>query len=324
MNDQEQHNLIESLKTKLVAASRQNFVFLLIGRTGVGKSSTVNSLMGKEVAPVGDYEATTMEVKEYPSELSGIQFKVIDTPGLCDDFEEEGNDYVYLQKIRSHSKQVDSMWFVSRLDETRVTTDERRGIKLISEAFGAEVWKHAIIVFTFANKVDAEKYPVALEKRTQLIKNVITKYAGDEVASEIPSIAVDNLSETLPNGEKWMGELYTKVFTRISKRGLAPFWVATADFITPKEYIPAKNSGYDMNGSSYVGQSYSQREEQPRIELNKSQKDEIKRTIDASIIPWMTTIGSGTGFAVAGPAGAAVGAVAGAAVGLVAWLFNKD
>ncbi|MFM6622607.1 MAG: GTPase, partial [Dolichospermum sp.] len=52
------------------------------GRTGAGKSSTVNSLMGKTVAPAGDYEPTTMEAKNYESEIAGVKFTVIDTPGL--------------------------------------------------------------------------------------------------------------------------------------------------------------------------------------------------------------------------------------------------
>ena len=39
----------------------REFYFLLAGRTGVGKSSTINSLMGKKIAPTNDYEPETME-----------------------------------------------------------------------------------------------------------------------------------------------------------------------------------------------------------------------------------------------------------------------
>lgn len=134
-------DLIKNLPDILQAQNGKKFVLLLVGRTGVGKSSTVNSLMGKEIAPVGDYEPTTMEVKNYDSDINGIKCTVIDTPGLCDDLEEEENDYKYLELIRSKVNQVDSMWFVSRLDETRVSTDEKRGIKLISEAFKPKIWK---------------------------------------------------------------------------------------------------------------------------------------------------------------------------------------
>ncbi len=132
-------NWLETLKEKLQARQDKKFTFLLVGRTGVGKSSTVNSLMGKTVAVVGDYEPCTREITKYDNELNGINFTIIDTPGLCDVFlEEVGNDYEYLERMRSDVSQVDSMWFVSRLDETRVTNDEKRGIKLISEAFGSK------------------------------------------------------------------------------------------------------------------------------------------------------------------------------------------
>ncbi|MCV3213991.1 50S ribosome-binding GTPase [Plectonema radiosum NIES-515] len=62
-------------------------MLLLVGRTGVGKSSTVNSLMGEKIAKVGDDEATTVEVKAYDRKINDVNFTVFDTPGLCDDFE---------------------------------------------------------------------------------------------------------------------------------------------------------------------------------------------------------------------------------------------
>jgi len=62
------------------------------------------------------------------------------------------------------------MWFVSRLHETRVTADEKRGIKIISEAFTPKVWEHAVIIFSYANSVREERYKEALEKRTELIR----------------------------------------------------------------------------------------------------------------------------------------------------------
>ena len=78
---------LSSLIEKFKLAQNKKFVFLLVGRTGVGKSSTVNSLMGEKIAQVGDYEATTMAVKAYDRKINDVNFTVFDTPGLCDDFE---------------------------------------------------------------------------------------------------------------------------------------------------------------------------------------------------------------------------------------------
>src|SRR5919199_4451993 len=313
MLEEKAKNLLKEFQEKIIAARGKKFVFLLVGRTGVGKSSTVNTLMGQTIAPVGDYEPTTMGVEEYDSEISGIEFKVIDTPGLCDDLEEAANDYKYLELMRAKVKHIDSMWFVSRLDETRVTSDEKRGIKLISDALGSKVWEHAVIIFTFANNKDASSYPVALQKRTELIQKEIAKHAGAEIANHVPSVAVDNKSETTPDEEKWLGELYTKVFTRISQQGAIPFLLATAEFVKPRR----------QEAPSYEAPRYeAKRYEQPRIEFNDRQKQEIQNRISADVIPSTALAGAALGAAF-GPTGAAIGGLAGAAIGAVAWFFGQ-
>ena len=318
MLEEKAKNLLKEFQEKIIAARGKKFVFLLVGRTGVGKSSTVNTLMGQTIAPVGDYEPTTMGVEEYDSEISGIEFKVIDTPGLCDDLEEAANDYKYLELMRAKVKHIDSMWFVSRLDETRVTSDEKRGIKLISDAFGSKVWEHAVIVFTFANNKNASSYPVALQKRTELIQKEIAKHVGVEIANNVPSVAVDNKSETTPEGEKWLAELYTKVFTRISQQGAIPFLLATAEFVKPRQQ---EASGYEA--PRYEASRYETlRYEQPRIEFNDRQKQEIQDRISADIIPGVAIAGATVGAAF-GPAGAAIGGLAGAVIGAVAWFFGQ-
>ena len=313
-NDEEQaRNWLESLKEKLQVAQGQKFTFLLVGRTGVGKSSTVNSLMGKTVAVVGDYEPCTMDVKKYEHELNGINFTIIDTPGLCDDLEEVGNDYEYLERMRSDVSQVDSMWFVSRLDETRVTNDEKRGIKLISEAFGSKFWGQAVIIFTFAGAKNASDYPIALEKRTELIRKEIAKYTGIAIANNVPSVAVDNKSDTTPDGEKWLGELYTQIYARISAKGATPFLMATVMRIKG----PEKEREVIIEKISEPVPTYAP------IELNQRQAAVVQNK--TAEVLGLASAGASVGAVIGslgGPVGAAVGGAVGGVIGFIGGLFR--
>jgi hypothetical protein len=75
--------------------------------------------MGKQIAQVGNYDPTTMGVESYDSEINGVEFTIIDTPGLCDDIPEKENDQKYIELIRSKATHIDSIWFVTRLDDPR-------------------------------------------------------------------------------------------------------------------------------------------------------------------------------------------------------------
>ncbi len=340
---------VEELAQKLINAQNgQPFTFLLVGKTGVGKSSTINILMGKEIAPVGEYEPTTMDIKNYHCEFNGVKVVVTDTPGLCDDLEEAGNDYKYLEMIRSQVKQVDSMWFVTRLDDTRVSTDEKKAIKLIAECFKAKIWEQAIIVFTFADNLSPEKYPIALEKRTDLIRKEIAKYAGLVIADNVPAVGVSNNNSFTPDGNKWLGELFTQVYCRLSEEGRAAFLMSTIDRIKPpekeKEIVdPSTKPRYDQdivdpNKSSktrkkinvfidnYVSSyppptkpSYDQ-----DIELTHRQADLIQNKTLKTAGKTLVYAGIGAAIgAVAGPVGAAVGGAVGVAVGFLGSIFGR-
>lgn len=265
---------LNSLIEVLEISRKEKFVYLLIGRTGVGKSSTINALMDKQVAATSRRKPTTMDVTFYDNEINGVSFTVIDTPGLCDDIIEEGNDYKYIDLIRSKVKNIDLIWFVTPINETRIRRDELDGIRIITEAFGADIWKHSIIIFTFADKAD-DDYLVQLQERTEDIQSAIAKFTGIEIASKIPSVAVDNKSETTPDGKLWLAELYTKVFVRISERGTLPFLLSTVKRLS--------------FGSFFTTASTAQ-----NIELDDNQKKEIKEKL-FTVIPFLKFLGGKIG-----------------------------
>lgn len=314
--------LLQQYEKILGDAHKHTLLFLLIGRTGVGKSSTVNTLLGKDVAKVGPYEPTTMEVVPYDFQIDGVRFVVVDTPGLCDDIEEKGDDLEYLLRIQSAVPAIDSMWFVSRLDDTRVTSDEKRAIKLISEAFGKGVWDNSLIIFTFACNIESGRYHDALTQRTRLIKSEISRYTKEKTASDIPSVAIDNKSPKTPDGNEWLGELFTQVVVRLSAHGTAPFILAMAPSVLPPSRKVVNHEAPDFVESKgpFVDEGRSL-PDTPRISLTRDQKKQVNKKIDAYIIPGLIAAGAGVG-AVFGPAGAAIGGIAGAAIGLVAWLHE--
>lgn len=210
----------------------REFTFLLIGKTGVGKSSTINNLMGSDIAEVGDYIPTTMDVKEYRLPIEGFNFHVVDTPGLCDDLPEKGNDQKYIEEIKSKVKQIDTVLYVTNLNDTRVRIDEKQGIELMTKAFTEKIWENSVIVFTFSNSVPPQKFSEALKVRSGLIRQAIQDSGvSKEMVNQIPSVAVDNMNELNPDGKYWLGELYTQVAERVSHEGFAQFFMSTINRI---------------------------------------------------------------------------------------------
>ncbi|MGK7958426.1 MAG: GTPase [Crocosphaera sp.] len=357
--EKQSKEFVEKLKQKFIdAPNEQKISFLLTGRTGVGKSSTINFLMGKKIAPVGDFEPTTIEVKNYQSNINGVEIIINDTPGLCDDLEEVGNDYKYLELMRTEVTKVDSMWFVSRLDEARVGLEEKKGIKLISECFTPKIWEQAIIIFTFADNVSPKKYPYTLQKRTELIRKEISKYAGVQIANNIPSVAVDNKNKLTPDGKKWLGELFTQVYLRLSEEDVLPFLMSTLNRIqlpekkqkvvyktvyrdrpSPSTASTQKENNIQLPEPNSLTETSLKPDHTDPIELTPDNTRKIQKKTEKVIeytVKGATTgattgasigaaIGSLTGPAgtmVGGVVGGAAGGVVGAAIGFVAGLFG--
>ncbi len=77
MDDDELQNLLEGLKNPRPPR------FVLVGRTGVGKSSLVNAMSGRYLAEVSDIDIGTKEAGRYAYEADGHTFfEVIDTRGI--------------------------------------------------------------------------------------------------------------------------------------------------------------------------------------------------------------------------------------------------
>lgn len=185
---------------------------MVVGQTGVGKSSTINALAGKRLAKVSDFEPETIQVQSYEIKAGKTTLTLFDTPGFADDLPEIGNDDAYIQMIRTHINQIGCLVYVTRLDDTRLRNDEKSTIKLLSESLGADIWKYAVLVFTMADKV-GEKFRYHLENRSRLIINEISKYYPGANPS---TIATSNdghtgVAQSLPDGSDWKGELIAQV-----------------------------------------------------------------------------------------------------------------
>ena len=188
------------------------------------------------------------------------------------------------------------MWFVTRLDETRVSADEKRGIRLISEALGEKIWTNSVIIFTFVNSVDPSRFQEALQKRTELIRKEISKHTSPNIAEQIPSLPVENTSKTTSDGKDWLGELFTLVLERASDAGSIPFAAGM------KDSFGSEGSNGNTN-------------DEPRINLDDEQKERVKKKLDASLVGMFAAGGAILG-SLFGPGGTIVVGLLGSAIAM--------
>jgi tRNA modification GTPase len=100
---------------------REGLATVIVGRPNVGKSSLLNTLVGRDRAIVSPYPGTTRDTIEVALELEGLLLRIIDTAGIrtaADAIEQEG-----VQRARTAIAQAELLLVV--LDgSARLTADD--------------------------------------------------------------------------------------------------------------------------------------------------------------------------------------------------------
>ncbi|TXG55677.1 hypothetical protein EZV62_020933 [Acer yangbiense] len=202
---------------------------LVLGKTGVGKSATINSIFGDEKTSIHAFELGTTSVKEIVGTVDGVKIRVIDTPGLKSSGMEQGANRKVLSSIKKFTKKCspDIVLYVDRLDSQTRDLNDLPLLRSISNALGSSIWRSAIVTLTHAASAPPDgpsgsplSYEVFVAQRSHVVQQSIGQAVGDlrlmNPSLMNPVSLVENHSacrknrdgqKVLPNGQAWRPQL---------------------------------------------------------------------------------------------------------------------
>lgn len=135
--------------------AKNKLQILLFGRSGVGKASLINSLLGCEVCECSDPSEFKIDrsktFKTSEDSINGITITIFSSSALQDGTVTDEAEY--LQELYNNCCDVDLILYCMDMTSTRLTPGEIRATELISQKFGEEFWKRCVLVMTKANCV---------------------------------------------------------------------------------------------------------------------------------------------------------------------------
>ncbi|GMJ07242.1 hypothetical protein HRI_004393400 [Hibiscus trionum] len=202
---------------------------LVLGKIGVGKSATINSIFGEVKTSIDAFEPATAVVKEITGIIDGVKLRIIDTPGLKSSAMEQGANRKVLASIQQFIKKCppDVVVYVDRLDTQTRDLNDLPLLRSITNSLGSSIWKNALIALTHAASAPPEgpsgsplSYEVFVAQRSHVVQQSVAQAVGDlrmmNPSLMNPVCLVENHpscrknrdgQKVLPNGQTWRPQL---------------------------------------------------------------------------------------------------------------------
>uniref|UniRef100_A0A1X7V4N0 AIG1-type G domain-containing protein n=1 Tax=Amphimedon queenslandica TaxID=400682 RepID=A0A1X7V4N0_AMPQE len=211
------------IKSEQLRKRKYSVKILVIGLTGVGKSSLINAMMGDIVAQSqAGAKACQEKIVCHRGEHDGIKIKIYDTAG----FGETGiPEKKILKNIAENTprKGYDLILIAIKMDNRLDADNAKKMLSSLGRLMDPEMWKRTIVVLTFANffvfqlnneyqgVIKKEGIKFEVERKTQEFKEVFKQHTGKDwgLVNEIPFVLAGSMMERqLPTDDDWLVTLW--------------------------------------------------------------------------------------------------------------------